>query len=70
MENPVDSHPEHKSPAPGAMQVDLHRMELRFDDTRIVDMAAVQRLLLKCALADVAEQKFSTAKFQISSQKN
>ena len=26
------------------MQVDLHRMELRFDDTRIVDMAAVQRM--------------------------
>ena len=28
------------------MQVDLHRMELRFDDTRIVDMAAVQRLAI------------------------
>ena len=40
----MDSHPERQSPTPGALQVDLHRMELRFEDTRIVDAPAVQRL--------------------------
>ena len=45
MESPVDSHREHKSPTPGAKQVDLHRLELRFEGTRIMDVPAVQRLV-------------------------